>query len=200
MRLLSALVLLACIAGIQCGDYGKNKHLKRPTPTERRSFHHVPTPPIDKAALPEAFSWGAVEGPDGKKTSLLAPSWWGSPMHTFMHAQALSLTIALHAQEPAHPSGEPTGCAERALSSMRRACAVLFFKLKELSIRNSQPLQYCGSCYLHGALSMVQDRISVATNGLSRVMLGRQVRVSSPPHPEPLMHCLANLALRPRLV
>ena len=37
-------------------------------------------------------------------------------------------------------------------------------------------LQYCGSCYVHSTMSMVQDRISVATRGRSRVMLGRQVK------------------------
>lgn len=41
--------------------------------------------------------------------------------------------------------------------------------------------QYCGSCYLHGTLSMVQDRISVKTGGLSRVMLGRQTFLNCAP-------------------
>jgi hypothetical protein len=43
------------------------------------------------------------------------------------------------------------------------------------------PSQYCGSCYLHGTLSMVQDRISVKTGGLSRVMLGRQTFLNCAP-------------------
>ncbi|KAG1673687.1 hypothetical protein FOA52_010555 [Chlamydomonas sp. UWO 241] len=41
--------------------------------------------------------------------------------------------------------------------------------------------QYCGSCYLHATLSMVQDRISVTTNGRSRVMLGRQTFLNCGP-------------------
>ncbi|GAX80603.1 hypothetical protein CEUSTIGMA_g8038.t1 [Chlamydomonas eustigma] len=41
--------------------------------------------------------------------------------------------------------------------------------------------QYCGSCYLHATLSMVQDRISVLSHGKSRVMLGRQTFLNCAP-------------------
>eukprot|EP00798_Chlamydomonas_sp_ICE-L_P002338 gene2338-8634_t len=40
---------------------------------------------------------------------------------------------------------------------------------------------YCGSCFLHGSLSMISDRISISTGGLSRVMLGRQTFLNCAP-------------------
>ena len=33
---------------------------------------------------------------------------------------------------------------------------------------------YCGSCYIHASLSMVQDRINIMKNGFNVIMLARQ--------------------------
>lgn len=40
---------------------------------------------------------------------------------------------------------------------------------------------YCGSCYIHGALSQLNDRIKIAFNGTFEVMLARQVMVNCGP-------------------
>ena len=40
--------------------------------------------------------------------------------------------------------------------------------------RRAQP-QYCGSCWLHGTVSMIQDRLKIVKNATGPdVMLGRQ--------------------------
>lgn len=41
--------------------------------------------------------------------------------------------------------------------------------------------QYCGACFLHGTLSMVQDRLAIMKGGGSPVMLSRQTFLNCAP-------------------
>eukprot|EP00955_Chlamydomonas_euryale_P112124 366112-Chlamydomonas_euryale.AAC.30 len=70
-------VLAACLlSNARAGDYGRNRGLKTPVPTERLSFNPSPVPTLREEDLPIAFDWGAVpDGPGGEPTSMLQPSW-----------------------------------------------------------------------------------------------------------------------------
>ena len=68
-----------------------------------------------------------------------------------LHSWPLALPLSKeppHTHTPIHPHTSRSGCL--------------------------QP-QYCGSCWLHGTLSMVQDRLKIVKKGLGPdVMLARQ--------------------------
>lgn len=50
-----------------------------------------------------------------------------------------------------------------------------------LRLRLPQP-QYCGSCWLHGSLSMIQDRLNIIKNAAGPpVMLSRQTLLNCAP-------------------
>ncbi len=84
--------------------------------------------------------------------------------------------------EPAHPSGKlipfrgrllMSSAAEYGLqlSDMRLVAGVLHVKSHDL-LHLSQclkpalcPLQYCGSCWAHGTLAMIQDRLKIRKGG-----------------------------------
>ena len=47
--------------------------------------------------------------------------------------------------------------------------------------RNQHVPQYCGSCFAHGTLSMLNDRLKILKGGGMDVMLGRQTFLNCAP-------------------